>query len=575
MFFVTPRKGRASSRFAPPPPPSLHLTRLGGMRGGAILVLGCAAGAGAYWWSLRRRVAAEPSASSAPASPEPSKPVDAPVAVESAGAVSLQTAGAATTPAASTAAWGELCLEGWLRTAAAADGRGCPADEDAPWISCRAARAAAARPARRDGARETAEADKLDLEHGVWCMEDEDRYSGAGGRELSEDEMRRVLDRDACPLSDFWRNKYESDARRCWDVFYHVNKTNFFKDRHYLDREWPQLAAPNLKVLDLGCGVGNTTLPLLALNPSIALWSCDFAPNAVRLMKESPGFDAQRCTAFVNDMTCEPLSDAVPACEMDLALLIFVLSAISPDKMVHSLQNLATVMRPGGQVLLRDYGIYDMAEIRLAEQKGHKISDNFYVRKDGTRAYYFSEEVWAHTPTHERGEGGRERARKRRTDRQTDGGRGSRFFRVMSGSLRGGCWSGAGCCGEFWLTASLCMRRCWPKYFWRQASRSWTSKCTSASCGTERSRLICTAGGCRAPSSSQLRLCLYDHRPVRRKHQHTIIPVLGPCSSSPAEGLLLWRREQWCAGPGYRVILGFFTKDVVAALSTTFHCKAA
>ena len=44
-------------------------------------------------------------------------------------------------------------------------------------------------------------------------------------------------------------------------------------------------------------------------------------------------------------------------------------------------------------MLFRDYGIYDMAEIRLAEQKGHKISDNFYVRKDGTRAYYFSEQV--------------------------------------------------------------------------------------------------------------------------------------------------------------------------------------
>jgi hypothetical protein len=43
-------------------------------------------------------------------------------------------------------------------------------------------------------------------------------------------------------------------------------------------------------------------------------------------------------------------------------------------------------------VLVRDYGIYDMAEIRLAEQKGHKIADNFYVRKDGTRAFYFSED---------------------------------------------------------------------------------------------------------------------------------------------------------------------------------------
>ena len=136
----------------------------------------------------------------------------------------------------------------------------------------------------------------------------------------------------------------------------------------------------------------------------------------------------------------------------------------------------------------------------------------------------------------------------------------------MSDSLRGGCWSGAGCCGVFWLTASLCMHRCWLKHFWRQASRSWTSKCTNALCETARSRLICTAGGCRAPSSSQLRLCLYDHRPVGRKHQHAITSVLGPCSNSPAEGLLFWRREQLCASPGYCVILGFFTR-VLSQLS--------
>lgn len=32
-----------------------------------------------------------------------------------------------------------------------------------------------------------------------------------------------------------------------------------------------------------------------------------------------------------------------------------------------------------------------MAQIRFSEKGGSKIDDNFYVRGDGTRAYYFSE----------------------------------------------------------------------------------------------------------------------------------------------------------------------------------------
>jgi methyltransferase-like protein 6 len=87
--------------------------------------------------------------------------------------------------------------------------------------------------------------------------------------------------------------------------------------------------------------------------------------------------------------------------------MIFVLSAIHPDKMLRALQHVHRCLRPGGRILFRDYGVYDMAQVKRAWgvgaasrdcaaqvrfKKGHKISDNFYVRHDGTRAYYFSEE---------------------------------------------------------------------------------------------------------------------------------------------------------------------------------------
>lgn len=101
---------------------------------------------------------------------------------------------------------------------------------------------------------------------------------------------------------------------------------------------------------------------------------------------------------------------------MDVVTLIFVLSAVHPEKMMLVLQNVSRVRRlskssccsrdvglrpgektcvclfqvlkPGGVVLFRDYGLRDHAMLRF--KAGSKLAENLYVRQDGTRAYFFS-----------------------------------------------------------------------------------------------------------------------------------------------------------------------------------------
>ncbi|GAQ80542.1 hypothetical protein KFL_000560310 [Klebsormidium nitens] len=268
-------------------------------------------------------------------------------------------------------------------------------------------------------------------------------------------------------VSEFMRQKYEREARRYWDLFYKRNEGRFFKDRHYLHKEWGHLlgattaadvsaditadvsnadsaeaalrgggaaesgalltapkedvhnhgkvdsgngektrmesrggshssvavlADDKRVVLEVGCGAGNTVYPLLQENPAAFIYACDFSARAVELVKAHPSYDAQRVHAFVCDITEDDLSKEVPAQSADIVSMIFVLSAISPEKMPAALLNVAHVLKPGGHVLLRDYAEGDLAQERLTG-KVQKLADNFYVRGDGTRAYYFSEEA--------------------------------------------------------------------------------------------------------------------------------------------------------------------------------------
>ncbi|XP_048413683.1 tRNA N(3)-methylcytidine methyltransferase METTL6 isoform X1 [Stegostoma tigrinum] len=221
---------------------------------------------------------------------------------------------------------------------------------------------------------------------------------GQKGRILTPEEAEKLM-KDQTLVSDFKQQKLERDAQKNWDLFYKRNSTNFFKDRHWTTREFEELKAcrefenQKLIVLEAGCGVGNCLFPLLEDDLNVFIYACDFSPRAIEFVKQNHLYNAERCKAFQCDLTKDNLLENVPADSVDVVTLIFVLSAIHPDKMLLALENIYKILKPGGSVLFRDYGQYDHTMLRF--KNGHKLGPNFYVRQDGTRSFFFSDEYMA------------------------------------------------------------------------------------------------------------------------------------------------------------------------------------
>ena len=141
-------------------------------------------------------------------------------------------------------------------------------------------------------------------------------------------------------VSDEKSEEFEKNADTFWDHFYEKHENKFFKDRHWLFTEFPELKQNNgetdISILELGCGVGNTVFPVLQINanPNLLVYCCDFSPTAISLVKENPLFDPNRCNAFTLDITSDEWSVPFPKSSLNMVTMIFVLSAVDPIRFV-------------------------------------------------------------------------------------------------------------------------------------------------------------------------------------------------------------------------------------------------
>ena len=99
------------------------------------------------------------------------------------------------------------------------------------------------------------------------------------------------------------------------------------------------------------------------------------------------------------DLVHEELPEEIGENTIDIALLVFVLSAIDPSNMATVMKKVFKSLKPGALLLFRDYGLYDMTQMRFVAKKRRKIEESFYVRADGTRTYFFSLDVFKELAT--------------------------------------------------------------------------------------------------------------------------------------------------------------------------------
>ena len=131
---------------------------------------------------------------------------------------------------------------------------------------------------------------------------DEDGYVFDPNRyyEFTE-EMRqhaeRILSQESeSSFQPMIQKRLEIDAAKNWDIFYRQNTTHFYKDRHYLLREFNELETALQRcsdeelptLLDCGCGVGNAFWPMIEKYPNRLKIQCfDFSKKAIQFVKEN------------------------------------------------------------------------------------------------------------------------------------------------------------------------------------------------------------------------------------------------------------------------------------------------
>lgn len=174
-----------------------------------------------------------------------------------------------------------------------------------------------------------------------------------------------------------------------WDNFFARHKKGtFFKARRYIVKEFETYLSGADVVLEVGSGYGCTMLPIIKYFPAIRYIATDYSPHAIDILRSTDVVDRSRVYAEVVDIikaTFDVKANLPGLPPPQCCLAIFVLSAINTEFHATAVSNIRDSLAPGGYLLFRDYGMFDMTMFR------HKIrlEEHLFQRSDKTLSYYF------------------------------------------------------------------------------------------------------------------------------------------------------------------------------------------
>ena len=203
-----------------------------------------------------------------------------------------------------------------------------------------------------------------------------------------EENAKKIVDENTNIIQD----KFLMLQERNWNKFYKHNTTNFFKDRHYILAEFPELSKDDrdlIKFLDVGCGVGNSFYPLLEKKNNMIVKGFDISSKAIEMAKTHKLYNDKQIEIIPLDVVKDEIPESFK--EADYSILMFVLSAIMPEEYKQVLTKIYDSLKNNGILYFRDYCRYDMAQLRFSLKGKNKIQDNLYIRHDKTLAYYFDQ----------------------------------------------------------------------------------------------------------------------------------------------------------------------------------------